>query len=376
MDTQFASPQRASKEELSKEIKHTKDLPLIKELTYMVADAFMILNQHRQIIYCNNTLLEILGIKDPSEIYGLRPGEALHCIHSDETEGGCGTTESCKQCGAVNAIVNSQKQENTLQEEECRVVAKDGTTSLDFIVRAKTKTLLLSNKVFTLFIVRDNAAEKRKQVLERTFFHDILNTAGGIQGLADLIQDPSEDEREKYIDLLQSSSHTLVEEINAQKDILAAENENLEIEMSPLDSTDILSSIIAVYQGHQVTKGKTLKIAEDCASIDFVSDPRLLRRVVGNMTKNALEAESQGQTITIGAEPVQKGIKFWVQNPAVMPDDIKVQIFQRSFSTKGSGRGIGTYSIKLLGEKYLKGNVTFTSDEKTGTIFQIVLPTN
>jgi len=50
-------------------------------------------------------------------------------------------------------------------------------------------------------------------------------------------------------------------------------------------------------------------------------------------------------------------------------------VFQRSFSTKGKGRGLGTYSIKLLTERYLKGTASFTSTETDGTTFQISLPT-
>jgi sensor histidine kinase regulating citrate/malate metabolism len=46
-------------------------------------------------------------------------------------------------------------------------------------------------------------------------------------------------------------------------------------------------------------------------------------------------------------------------------------LFRRSFSTKGRGRGIGTYSMKLLGEKYLKGRVWFTSSPNAGTTFFI-----
>ncbi|MCD4676745.1 MAG: HAMP domain-containing histidine kinase [Desulfobacula sp.] len=372
METQFASPQRASQNQLKSEIEHTQNLPLVKELTYLIPDAFMILNQHRQIIYCNITLTEILGIKDSEKIYGLRPGEALNCIHSDETKGGCGTTAFCRLCGAVNAIVKSQEEENVLKEEECRLVVKNENQSFDFIVRAKT--LLLLNEKFTLFIVKDNSNEKRRRVLERIFFHDILNTAGGIHGLLELMKDASEDEMNEYLDLAESSSDTLVEEINAQRDILAAENKNLEIEMCGLNSIDILTSVIAVYQNHQVARGKTIKIDEKAVSKDFISDPRLLIRVIGNMSKNALEAETPGQVITIGARQKNKNIEFWVHNPAVMPEDAKMQIFQRSFSTKGSGRGLGTYSIKLLGEKYLKGKVSFISEEEQGTIFFLELP--
>jgi sensor histidine kinase regulating citrate/malate metabolism len=51
-----------------------------------------------------------------------------------------------------------------------------------------------------------------------------------------------------------------------------------------------------------------------------------------------------------------------------------MQIFQRSFSTKGTGRGIGTYSVKLLTEKYLQGEVSFISTKEFGTTFYITIP--
>jgi sensor histidine kinase regulating citrate/malate metabolism len=60
-----------------------------------------------------------------------------------------------------------------------------------------------------------------------------------------------------------------------------------------------------------------------------------------------------------------------VHNQGFIPKDVQLQIFQRSFSTKGEGRGIGTYSMKLLGEKYLKGKVRFESLDKNGTTFYI-----
>jgi sensor histidine kinase regulating citrate/malate metabolism len=46
-------------------------------------------------------------------------------------------------------------------------------------------------------------------------------------------------------------------------------------------------------------------------------------------------------------------------------------MFKRSFTTKGIGRGLGTYSMKLLGEKYLKGKVGFESSKQNGTTFYI-----
>ena len=54
-------------------------------------------------------------------------------------------------------------------------------------------------------------------------------------------------------------------------------------------------------------------------------------------------------------------------------DDIQLQIFQRSFSTKGLTRGLGTYSVKLLTENYLKGKVSFMSNALEGTVFSVEL---
>jgi signal transduction histidine kinase len=57
-----------------------------------------------------------------------------------------------------------------------------------------------------------------------------------------------------------------------------------------------------------------------------------------------------------------------------MPADVQLQMFHRSFSTKGKGRGTGTYSVKLLTEKYLQGRVAFTSTPASGTTFEVTLP--
>jgi hypothetical protein len=63
-----------------------------------------------------------------------------------------------------------------------------------------------------------------------------------------------------------------------------------------------------------------------------------------------------------------------VRNPTSIPRNIQFQLFQRSFSTKGSDRGLGTYSMRLLGERYLGGAISFRSGPPTGTEFRLALP--
>jgi sensor histidine kinase regulating citrate/malate metabolism len=91
------------------------------------------------------------------------------------------------------------------------------------------------------------------------------------------------------------------------------------------------------------------------------------------MLKNALEATVESGTVNAIVEEEKNRIRYIVKNDYVMPKEIQLQIFQRSFTTKGKGRGTGTYSIKLLGEKYLGGKVGFTSAVRDGTSFWIEL---
>lgn len=372
MKTFFASPERAAEQELKSEIELAARLPLINELTHIIPDAFVILNRQRQIIYGNKTLMNMLGLEDSESITGLRLGEALQCIHAKEEEGGCGTTKYCRQCGAVNAMVKSQADPESVKEEDCRLTAGDENQAYEFKIRANTMDF--DGKLFTIVVAQNDSHEKRRYALERTFFHDILNTAGGIQGIIELMKDASAEDMAEFIKLAESSSQTLVEEIHAQRELLAAENGQLELEFIPLNTFDIIESVAAIYKNHPVSEGKTIVIDDRSDGLFFSSDPRLLIRVLGNMLKNGLEAEPEGQTLKIGAKKRPDVIEFWVQNPRVIPEEIQLQIFQRSFSTKGTGRGLGTYSIKLLGEKYLKGKAAFISNSSDGTVFSISLP--
>jgi signal transduction histidine kinase len=121
-------------------------------------------------------------------------------------------------------------------------------------------------------------------------------------------------------------------------------------------------------------EGRRLRVADDSVDILFQSDKRLLSRVLRNMVKNALEATTPGETATLGCRLDADRIVLWVHNRTYMPENVRLQIFSRSFSTKGAGRGLGTYSMKFLTEKYLGGELDFTSTEAGGTTFYASYP--
>jgi signal transduction histidine kinase len=361
--------ERASDEDVRHDISLFASVPLLRQALDAVPDIFMILNEERQIVFANAALMRLLGIPPESFSGGMRPGEVLNCAHAFLEPGGCGASEFCRTCGAVQAIISSLRGVDSINE--CRITQQNGN-ALDLQVWATP--LDLDGRRFTLFTVKDISHEKRRRALERIFFHNLLNTAGGVMGFAELLMSASPEELNELKSHVYQLSLRLIEEINAQKELAAAENDELAVEPVTVDSLSMLSDVMDLYAFHELSHDRIMRITPHAQAVPLSTDPVLLRRVLGNMLKNALEAISPGETVTLNCYAVEDGVAFEVHNPGFMPRNVQLQVFQRSFSTKGSGRGLGTYSIKLLIQRYLRGKVSFHSTPSEGTTFRVVCP--
>lgn len=197
-----------------------------------------------------------------------------------------------------------------------------------------------------------------------------MNTAGGLMGLAELLEDTADpDLAKEFILDIQSSAKLLVEQIREQRDLILAEKNELKFSTKPLQSLDLLSQVVAHFANHEAFRHRRILIDPKAENLVFTSNQQLLHRVLGNMLKNALEASGDRDTVWLGSRYQDGQVEFWVNNPGVIPREVQLQIFQRSFSTKGNGRGLGTYSMKLLTERYLQGSISFTVSEEKGTTF-------
>ncbi len=362
--TDFSPAERASEEELQRQIEIIEKQTLTRSFLDSLPIFVCVLNYNRQIVYSNKLFRDHLRT-DGKSLYGKRPGEAVSCIHSKTNAGGCGTTIFCSQCGAVNSILESMS--GTQSIKECRI-NQENNEGLDLLVWS-TPTEIENNK-FTIFALTDISSEKRKNALERIFFHDILNTAGGVSGFAEMLKDADDPaEVEEFVDIIFNLTKKLIDEIKAQRTITLAENNELELDISEFNTREILYEVKMIYDGHEVSKGKEIVVDSNSIDVKISTDKTILRRVLGNIVKNALEATSKGNKIILGCTFREELIDYYVINPGIIPDNIQLQIFQRSFSTKGEGRGLGTYSIKLLSERYLNGKVNFISNEDFGTKF-------
>jgi len=369
-DINLMLTKRVTDEEILRQSSMISAIPHLIDVLDAMPHIVWILNDCRQIVYANKVLFDFLEYRDVAHAYGLKPGEAMNCPNASKKPEGCGATDSCVTCGALLATLSGLR--GKTDSQECRVFQKNSGEAYDLRIHAAP--FQIGEDRFVVVSAMDISHEKRRRTLERIFFHDILNVAGAVQFISDLITHANPEELPELGPMLHDAVIKMVEEINAQKDLAAAENNELKIEHEIINSLEILQDTIDLYTRYRVTAQQNVLLDKNTESIDFSTDRTILRRVIGNMLKNALEATAYEADVTVGSQVKDGRIVFWVHNPGSIPVEAQSQIFQRSFSTKSEGRGLGTYSMKLLTERYLHGEVFFESSPETGTTFFAAYP--
>jgi K+-sensing histidine kinase KdpD len=371
--THFAPAIRSTSDQIQKENEFVASHKFFSEIFGALGGIYAVMDNNRQIIYANTDFLALFGFNTMDAIWGKRLGEVVSCLHSGDISLGCGTSEACGYCGAVNAIFESQKTlTKSTKETRITTVVDDKLKSWDLYITSSPVTL--SEKQYYIITIQDISSEKRRSALERIFFHDLLNSVGGLNGLLSILKEGSNpEELPELLKLSEEASREILDEIILHKHIRAAEDGDLIVNIESVNSIELLDSTIGKISFHETGQNKQVIISGNSANVEFETDRVLLQRVIINLIKNALEATQQTESVIVGIKDKVNKISFWVKNNTVIPMDVQMQMFQRSFSTKGQGRGIGTYSIRLLSENYLKGKVSFISNETLGTVFSIDL---
>ncbi|MBN2485169.1 MAG: GHKL domain-containing protein [Bacteroidales bacterium] len=333
----------------------------------------LLINKYRQILYCNRAYLE-LGASDPKElVLGLRPGEFFGCAHHNDSKQGCGESEHCRYCGAVAAIREAQASKEKATKEARITILKDNQEfAVDFKVTAAP--FEFSGSQFFIYTIEDISDQKRRKILERVFFHDIIDKASSLQYAAELAESKLGAELpNKQLTLVKRLGQEIVSEIMGQRILMQAENNEFKLSISKASSHEIIQRSVEQIKNHNVAEGKQI-IVSGYDNYWISTDYLLLNRVLVNMLKNALEGSKKNDIVTIKCYPDGQNVVFSVHNKLEISKEVKEQIFHRSFSTKGTNRGIGTYSMKLYGEQYLSGKVWFESDAHSGTYFYLSIP--
>ena len=171
-------------------------------------------------------------------------------------------------------------------------------------------------------------------------------------------------------------SYSEIERLNRIVEQFLSLSRKVEIKRQSVDVNRMISAVVDLFSNNAA--GVSIKFESD-KQINFSLDKQLMKQVLINLIKNALEAfdhteEKQEIVITSSRQKHKLIISIW-NNGCTIPAINLFRIWDLYFTTKESGSGIGLALCKKIVEVH-GGHISVQSHLKKGTEFRIVLPAN
>ena len=215
----------------------------------------------------------------------------------------------------------------------------------------------------------------------RRLAHEIKNPLTPIQLSAERL-------RRKYLtpdggeaELLDRATHTIIQQVEAMKQMVNAFSEyarSPRMEVSSFDINALITEIADLYAHQEKPLAIKLALARDLPSIE--ADAGRLRQVLHNLLRNALEAtehqdEPRVEVSTrrvVSADSDLLEIKVADNGPGFL-GDIVHQAFEPYVTSKPKGTGLGLAIVKKLVEEH-GGQISARNREQGGAEISILIP--
>jgi len=236
---------------------------------------------------------------------------------------------------------------------------------------------------------RDQAeqANRAKTEFLANTSHEIRTPLNALMGLTQLLMDsPVNAEQRSWLELMDSSAHTLLNMLNDVLDLSRIEAGKMDVERVRYELPRTLQEVGALYENQARARSVqwTLAVAGDLPQW-VVGDPGRLRQVLGNLLSNALKFTPKGGRIRLSASSQAdvrggKTLRLQVQDSGVgIAPKHQARIFEaftqadsstaRRYGGSGLGLTICARLVRLMG-----GRIDLESELGMGSTFTVTLP--
>lgn len=271
------------------------------------------------------------------------------------------------------------RQQITLQGEVGRRVLMCACTSLPGEANETAGFVVVFDDITALMQAQRDAAWGE---VARRLAHEIKNPLTPIQLSAERL-------RRKYLQvdeianeqLLDRATHTIIQQVEAMKDMVNAFSDYArapDMELTSLDINELIKEIAELYRHQDPRVALKLELADDLP--DLRADSGRMRQIFHNLMRNAFEAMESteaGELLVAtqlrddGATPAIS-IRFSDNGPGFRPDTL-AQIFDPYVTTKPKGTGLGLAIVKKLVEEH-GGTIRAWNAERGGAQISILIP--
>ncbi|BBP42350.1 ATP-binding protein [Thiosulfativibrio zosterae] len=226
------------------------------------------------------------------------------------------------------------------------------------------------------------AATQAKGEFLANMSHEIRTPLNAILGFISLMKDKTHDaENTKYLNTIDSSSHSLLGIINDILDFSKIESGKLDIDPSPFDPRKEFSSTADLFKARCSEKNLNFNITlSDALPNCIETDILRVKQVISNLLSNAIKFTEPNKAVSLSVDYQNGCLVCQVSDEGIgMTPEFQARIFEAfsqaesSTTRKYGGTGLGlTISAKLIG--MLGGELKCESELHVGSRFSFSIP--
>lgn len=214
----------------------------------------------------------------------------------------------------------------------------------------------------------------------RRLAHEIKNPLTPIQLSAERLRHRYLGGRADDFDLLDRSTHTIIQQVDAMKEMVDAFSQYARTPAIELEAIDVNALISEVAELYRVQTQK-ISLSLDADLPRVLADDGRMRQVFHNLLRNAVEASETGKptielsTGTTGAEAAPAVEIIVADNGPGIAEEIMHRIFEPYVSSKGQGKGtgLGLAIVRKIIEEH-GGQIRAANRKPAGAQISILLP--
>lgn len=249
-------------------------------------------------------------------------------------------------------------------------------------VKARTKSLEEKNQELLVAKVKADESNQLKTAFLRNIYHEIRTPMNGIMGFINLLNNKklSEEDKQQYIEIINSSSERLLNTINDIIEIARIESNQVEVNPSEVNVVALMDEQFNDFVNKALNKGLKLEYKQQLSTEDAIitTDEKMLKSIFTILLNNAIKFTNKGY-IELGSYKEDKNLFFYVRDTGIgIPSDRLTTIFERfvyhdlQLTRPYDGSGLGLAIVKAYLEM-LNGTIWVESEPDKGSVFYFKL---
>lgn len=231
---------------------------------------------------------------------------------------------------------------------------------------------------------RDRAIQAERvaawRELARRLAHELKNPLFPLQITIENLRKARKRSESEFEEVFQESTGTLLAEVGNLKTIIGRFSDFAKMpppNFEAVELNEVVQNVMRLYHAQLKDDGKSkieteLSLAE--AGLRIQADGEQLRRAIGNLVLNAIDAMPQGGILRIASSREDGHVRLWVSDTGMgLTEEECARLFTPYYTTKQHGTGLGLAIVQSVVSDH-GGKISVVSTPGNGATFMIELP--